>query len=194
MFPNPTGKVISLSTDNELGSELELEQESLDILAQNVVIKPRRQEIEVELTDSRVCHAADDVLEDEADVSVYGDRNMNQKPLTEDEISMRMTTCEEHDTMITPILRFSFEVGTLTGSPTANDLEKIVMAGHVPHPNQFPCDVAGNKFPISVLNVKKQNGETSSRGWIVFSPTKVAIYCFPCRLFPIKSIFQHIRC
>ena len=38
------------------------------------------------------------------------------------------------------------------------------------------------KFPASVLSVRKQNGETCSRGWIVFSPTKKAIY-FPCRLF-----------
>ncbi|KAI6653463.1 hypothetical protein LOD99_3682 [Oopsacas minuta] len=74
--------------------KLELEQEPLDILAQNVVIKPRRQAIEVELTNSGVYHAADDVLEDEADVSIDGDSNMNQKPLTEDEISMRMITCE----------------------------------------------------------------------------------------------------
>ena len=98
-----------------------------------------------------------------------------------------MNTCEEHYTCkFAPIVPFSFDVGTLTGPPTANELEGIVIAGHVPHPNQFPCDVTGQQLPTSVLNVRKQNGETNSRSWIVFSPIKEAIYCFPCRLFSHK--------
>ena len=99
----------------------------------------------MEITDSGAYRAPDDV-EDEGDVNVDDDR---EEPLTEDAISKQigMTTCEERDRKSGPIARFSFDVGTLTGSPTPNELEKIVRAGHVLHPNQFPCDVAGKKIP-----------------------------------------------
>ena len=52
-------------------------------------------------------------------------------------------SCEES----TLIAWFSFDIGTLAGSPTPNELEGIVRAGHLPHLNQFPCDDAGKKFP-----------------------------------------------
>ena len=41
-------------------------------------------------------------------------------------------------------------------------------------------------FPVMLLEgdfLPLSCGETSHRSWIVFSPTKQAIYCFPCRLF-----------
>ena len=76
----------------------------------------------------------------------------------------------------------SFDVGTLTGFPTIKELEKVVRTGHLPHPPEFPKDYDGQKFPTTVLNVKQQNGEVVS-SWLVFSPTKVALYCLPCRLF-----------
>ena len=104
--------------------------------------------------------------------------NDSEFPVEEDTISSQLV----HGLNFSP-LEQGFDVGTLTGSPTTNELEEIVRAGHVPHPNQFPCDVAGRRFPTSIFTVKKQNGETSHRSWIVFSPTKQAIYCFPCRLF-----------
>ena len=161
----------------ESGSEAvqaELEQESQDIPAQTVVIEPRRETSEVEITYSGAYHTVDADVEDEADVD--DDDNSEKRHLT-------TCGCEEDGIKSAPIARFSFDVGTLTGSPTPNELEEIVRAGHIPHPSQFPCDAVGNKFPTSVLKVRKQNGETSSRSRIVFSPTKEAIYCFPCRLF-----------
>lgn len=161
----------------ESGSEAELEQASQDIPAQTVVIEPRRQTTEtseVEITDSGAYHAADADVEDEADV----DDDDSEKH------HLNTCSCEEDSIKSAPIAPFSFDVGTITGSPTPNELEEIVRAGHIPHhPSQFPCDVVGNKFPTSVLKVRKQNGETSSRSWIVFSPKKEAIYCLPCRLF-----------
>ena len=171
-------RACKLIKDNaESGSEavqVELEQESQDIPAQTVVIEPRRETSEVEITYSGAYHTVDADVEDEADVD--DDDNSEKRHLT-------TCGCEEDGIKSAPIARFSFDVGTLTGSPTPNELEEIVRAGHIPHPSQFPCDAVGNKFPTSVLKVRKQNGETSSRSWIVFSPTKEAIYCFPCRLF-----------
>ena len=77
----------------------------------------------------------------------------------------------------------SFDVGTLTVFPTIKELEKVVRTGHLPHPPEVPKDYDGNKFPTTVLNVKQQNGEVVRRSWLVFSPTKAALYCWPCRLF-----------
>ena len=77
----------------------------------------------------------------------------------------------------------SFYVDTLTGFLKIKELEKVVSTGHLPHPPEFPKDYDGHKFPTTVLNVKQQNGEVVRRSWLVFSPTKVALYCLPCRLF-----------
>ena len=108
-----------------------------------------------------------DSTDDDGELSVDGDAASSQV------YSLNVSSIE----------RQGFDIGTLTRSPTSNELEEIVKAGHIPHPNQFPRDVTGKRFPTSVLSVKKQNGETSRRCWIVYSPTKQAIYCFPCRIF-----------
>ena len=108
-----------------------------------------------------------DSTDDDGELSVDGDAASSQV----------------HSLNVSSIERQGFDIGTLTRSPTSNELDEIVKAGHIPHPNQFPRDVTGKRFPTSVLSVKKQNGETSRRCWIVYSPTKQAIYCFPCRIF-----------
>ena len=63
------------------------------------------------------------------------------------------------------------------------ELEKIVRAGHLPHPQEFPKDCDSHKFPTTVLSVKQQNGEIGKGSWLAFSPAKTALYCLPCRLF-----------
>ena len=132
----------------------------------------------MEITDSGAYHAVDADVEDEADVD---DDDYSEKRY--------LTTCgcEEDGIKSASIARFSFDVGTLTGSPTPNELEEIVRAGHIPHPSQFPCDV-GNKFP----KIPK-NSETGSRSWIVFSPTRSQFIVFHVDCFPIQSISQHSR-
>ena len=76
-----------------------------------------------------------------------------------------------------------FDIGTLCGSPTTNQLENIIRAGPVPFPKQFPRDTDGQRFPLSVLLCNHDNGEKSESKWLVFSPSKEALYCLPCRLF-----------
>ncbi|XP_065052872.1 zinc finger MYM-type protein 5-like [Rhopilema esculentum] len=76
----------------------------------------------------------------------------------------------------------SFDVSTLTGFPTIKELEKVVRTGHLPHPPEFPKDCDGHKFPTTVLNMKQQNWEVVRKSWLVFSPTKAALYCLPCTL------------
>ena len=76
-----------------------------------------------------------------------------------------------------------FEIGTLNGSPTRNELENIIRTGSVPIPKQFPRDVDGQLFPLSVLLCNHENGGKNKRKWLVFSASKEALYCLPCRLF-----------
>ncbi len=76
-----------------------------------------------------------------------------------------------------------FDIGTLCGSPTKNQLENMIRAVPVPLPKQLPRDADGQQFPLSVLFCSHENGEKSERKWLVFSPSKEALYCLPCRLF-----------
>lgn len=163
-------------TNTESYSAVPLRQ---DFQIEDEIIEPQQQASEVEITDSIAFSSTDDGSE---------------LPFNEGTAS---TSRQFHGLKFTQIAQQGFDIGTLTGSPTPNELEEIVRAGHIPHPNHFPCDVTGSRFPISILSVKKQNGETSRRCWIVFSPIKKAIYCFPCRLFwhtinnptPVQSSF-----
>ena len=79
---------------------------------------------------------------------------------------------------------FGFDIGMSPAAPTTLEIEEMIRKGHLPHPQQFPNDTTGRKFPTSVLKFKQQNGEVSSRRWLVFSPAKSALFCLPCRLFP----------
>ena len=132
----------------ELGSESEFGQDLQDIPIPTAVIEPPRQ-ASVELIDFGIYHAQTMML------TLTITSTSIKYPLPKMRFQ-QMNTCEEHDTCkFAPIVRFSFDVGTLTGPPTANELEDIVIAGHVPHPNQFPCNVTGEQFPTSVLNISK---------------------------------------
>ena len=59
----------------------------------------------------------------------------------------------------------------------------VVRAGSQPHPKQFPRDIKGSPFPVSFLSRKEQNGDVTNRDWLVWSESKEALYCLPCRLF-----------
>ena len=78
---------------------------------------------------------------------------------------------------------FGFDIGMSPSAPTTQEIEQMIRKGHLPHPQQFPNDITGRKFPTSVLKCKQPNGEVSSRRWLVFSPAKSAVFCLPCRLF-----------
>ena len=68
---------------------------------------------------------------------------------------------------------FGFDIGMSPAAPTTLEIEEMIRKGHLPHPQQFPNDITGRKFPTSVLKFKQQNGEVSSRRWLVFSPANL---------------------
>ena len=76
-----------------------------------------------------------------------------------------------------------FDIGNVDDSITMAEIESLLERGCAPNPKTFPRDSDNRKFPISLLNVVKKNGEVETRQWIAFSQTKQALYCLPCRLF-----------
>lgn len=46
----------------------------------------------------------------------------------------------------------------------------------------FSTDVSGRSFSKDWFYMKLENGERVLRTWLLYSPVKCAIYCFPCML------------
>ena len=75
------------------------------------------------------------------------------------------------------------DIGNLSIVPTCSEIEHAVTARQTSYPEEFPKDKNDKKFPKSILKCREQNGDCSNRDWVVWSPAKKAIFCFPCRLF-----------
>ncbi|XP_065642878.1 zinc finger MYM-type protein 1-like [Hydra vulgaris] len=92
-----------------------------------------------------------------------------------------------------PALLQPFDIGEFeTENFSPSQLEKFVMAGHIPFPLDMPKDNGNHIFPMSVLKSRMPNGESFSRDWLVFSPAKTALFCFPCRLFLPRNQLPHM--
>ena len=113
--------------------------------------------------------------------------------IDEDNDSNRETAdIVEHDSEIsdeTP--QIVTDIGLLPDHPSVSQMETYVRIGPQKAPNCIECDDKNIQFPRSVLQLKLQNGEITSRDWIAFSPSKYSFYCFPCRIYyseVIKSV------
>ncbi|XP_065645754.1 zinc finger MYM-type protein 1-like [Hydra vulgaris] len=92
-----------------------------------------------------------------------------------------------------PALLQPFDIGEFeTENFSPSQLEKFVMAGHIPFPLDMPKDNGNHIFPMSVLKSRMPNGESFSRDRLVFSPAKTALFCFPCRLFLPRNQLPHM--
>ena len=109
-------------------------------------------------------------LENEADES---HKEPILQPSTQQEVKLRTVGYTKPKNVV-------FDIGMSSLSPTSKEIEEMVRQGHLPHPKEFPCDIDGKHFPSSILNAKKLNGELTPRRWLVFSPTKNALFCLPC--------------
>ena len=70
---------------------------------------------------------------------------------------------------------------------TREEVEEAVRRGSEMLPLQFPNDSSNRAFPVSLLCSKLPNGEDVPRDWLVWSKSKQALFCFPCRLFTQSS-------
>ena len=83
-------------------------------------------------------------------------------------VTLQATPSQEESahSEITKPVHFGFDIGTSPEAPTTKELEEMIRKGHLPHPEQFPNDITGRKFPTSVLKFKQSNCEMSFRRWL----------------------------
>lgn len=88
-----------------------------------------------------------------------------------------------------------FDIGTVTmeflDPATA---AQIISRGHQKMPNEFPRDIDGKPFYVSLLKRLLPNGETVERDWLVWSHEKSAFFCLPCRLFSVHTVNRSLLC
>ena len=70
--------------------------------------------------------------------------------------------------------------------PTREEVEEAVRRCSKRLPLQFPNDSSNRVFPNTILCYKLPNGD-----WLVWSESKQALFCFPCRLFTPSSNMNH---
>ena len=112
------------------------------------------------------------------------------KPTSEDSVAETLVNPVENlinsDEKCDPIVEVNnyLDIGKLSDNPSAADVENYVTKGpHHPISSELPADSENLPFPSYVLQTKLNNGESVKRDWMVYSPAKEAIYCFPCKLF-----------
>lgn len=68
------------------------------------------------------------------------------------------------------------------GSPDFN-IHTDLMKNHEKLPKMFPLDSKGASMPTFIFKKKLANGESVERDWLVWSKSKAALFCLPCKLF-----------
>ena len=76
------------------------------------------------------------------------------------------------------------DVGSLKNTtPSQAEITQFVQCGPPKHPALFPLDVHNRNFPTSLLHCTLPNKEVVKRDWLVWSESRHALFCFPCRLY-----------
>ncbi|GBP26612.1 Zinc finger MYM-type protein 5 [Eumeta japonica] len=71
---------------------------------------------------------------------------------------------------------------------TGVDRTEIVLRGPIRIKVElFPVNDNGRRFSEYHYNKMLVNGEKLDRRWIIYSQTKDAVYCFPCRIFGLEK-------
>ena len=77
----------------------------------------------------------------------------------------------------------NIDIGVLKLNVTPKDVEDAILRGPEPYPTTFPVDKLGSQFLAYLLTFRLKNKEIFPRDWLVWSKSKNALFCFPCRLF-----------
>lgn len=94
------------------------------------------------------------------------------------------TTETEECVSISKFLCDRFDIGCEeTQFMLLQNIDKLIRQGRQEMPATFPRDIIGDPFPVSLLFKVMPNGEKVERDWLIWSPSKNALFCFPCRLF-----------
>ena len=77
-----------------------------------------------------------------------------------------------------------YDIGNIIHeTPISVEVEMAVRSGPTTHPTHFPKDIKNCSFPMYILQCRQKNGDVTCRDWLVWSESKEALFCFPCRLF-----------
>ena len=115
----------------------------------------------------------------------------------EPEIESDSDSCHEIEADTAPELSSSstpvnchHDIGLLPENPTMGEIDNFVRNASAGQrlPRSFPVDKKNEKFPLSVLQHQLQNGEQVERSFLYWSPSKQALFCGPCRLFPDSAV------
>lgn len=81
-----------------------------------------------------------------------------------------------------------FDIGNLEMEfPQPNVVQDIIRRGCQKMPSTFPRDKLNKPFSSSLLQRIIPNGKTVPRDWLIWSPSKNAFFCLPCRLLNINT-------
>ena len=79
-------------------------------------------------------------------------------------------------------------IGCLTSPYPNEERDGFTRIGPPPPTKSIPPDNYGRAFSHFIFKSKRPNGEIEVRNWLVFSPSKNSLFCFPCRLFTSTTI------
>ncbi|XP_065658892.1 uncharacterized protein LOC136083424 [Hydra vulgaris] len=77
----------------------------------------------------------------------------------------------------------NIDIGVVKRNVTSKGVEDAILRGPEPHPTTFPVDKHGCQFSTYLLSFRLKYKEIVSRDWLVWTKSKNALFCFPCRLF-----------
>lgn len=88
-----------------------------------------------------------------------------------------------------------YDIGTINSEFLQSDVvNDIIRQGHQEWPSSFPRDRYDEKFSTSLLNKILPNGEIVKRDWLVWSRSKNAFFCLPCRLLSTSTLNRPKLC
>ncbi|XP_065654391.1 zinc finger MYM-type protein 5-like [Hydra vulgaris] len=87
----------------------------------------------------------------------------------------------------------NIDIGVVKVNVTPKKVEDAILKGPEPHPTTVSVEKHGCQFLTYLVSFRLKNKEIVPRDWLVWSKSKNALFCFPCRLFykfhKQKSIF-----
>lgn len=177
-----TSSTIPASDKNSSpGQPEELENSSTQSVSDNIQDEPRNTSFSSQFSDGKNVeldnHENDDTSEEKFVTSVKYDTN------------------KKLDSKLVDKHSYDYDIGTLKAEfLQPQEVQEVLRRGHSKMPSTFPRDRLGEPFPLSLLSTILPNGEKIQRDWLVWSQTKSAFYCLPCRLFSKNTLNRSKMC
>ncbi|XP_018309981.1 uncharacterized protein [Mycetomoellerius zeteki] len=140
-----------------------------------------------------VTFVSSDLVQEKENLPVETDVNfaaMIQKSTSTERESEVQSTSQFH---LTNHL-YDYDIGTVDTDFLLPQLVDEMIRIREKIPSVFPHDRSNEWFPVSLLFKNLPNGEKVERDWLVWSRSKSAFFCLPCRLFSINTVNRSYLC